>query len=337
MKFKSGQDLSKDLMGGLLNCKYFRERNALCVELVRLANRHVSTVYQVRVYLENEERLYWMKVSGGAEQEYRFLESTYEQFRDVPQLSAVKPVTYLEDFGALITEHTDGERLSSRIKRRLNRLSALLGEDERVRRDCYMCGKWLALLHTYELPSNLQYNLEELIEYIDVRLKRLADRSGLERDFCGRVLAYLLHILSMVPPEERVRVKTHGDYAPYNIMVSGDELVVFDPSVGSYFGRLGNYCSRYEDIVHFYNFLRGMSSQIVGSRTRTVLVSSFLEGYNDNSRSAVDESSPAFKAFLVKYKLLEVLETRSSMMRRLIGEKERVRGFMRWFERTCAH
>ena len=207
MKFKSGQVLPKELMHALLNCEYFRERKAACVNLLRLRKRHVSTVYQLRVWLENGERVYWIKVSRGAEQEYRFLQSAYEQFHDIEQFTVVKPVTYLENFPALITEHTDGELLSSRIKRRLNRVSALIAEDERVRRDCYMCGNWLALLHTYELPSNQQYDLEELIKYVDVRLKRLVDRSGLEKDFCERVLAYLLQILSMVPPEDLVRVR----------------------------------------------------------------------------------------------------------------------------------
>lgn len=337
MKRTPDQVLSTDLINALLSSEYFRERGAGSVKVLQLANRHVSTIYQVKVSLENGERIYWVKVCRSAEQEYRFLQDTYQQFRDIPRLSVVKPVTYLEDFSSLVTKHTNGELLSSRIKRRLNRLSILLGGNERVRRNCYTCGKWLALLHANELPSTQQYNREELVAYIDERLKLLVQRSGLDEGFCQQVLGYLHRTLSAAPPEDLVRVKTHGDYGPYNIMVSGDEVVVLDPSVGMYFGRLGGYCSRYEDIVHCSNFLNGMSSEIVGSRTRKALVSRFLEGYNDNSRLAVDKSSPVFKAFLVKYKLLDVLDTWPSIMQGIIGERGRVRGFQRWFQRICTN
>ena len=119
-----------------------------------------------------------------------------------------------------------------------------------------MCGKWLAVLHSQALPAEHRYSPEELLEYIEVRLNLLVERSAFDKRLCDRVMAYLLRILPMVPLSDLERVKTHGDYAPYNIIVSGQELVVFDPAVGSYFGRLGNYCARYEDIVHFYNPLK---------------------------------------------------------------------------------
>ena len=153
MNFRSSKSSQKDITNSLTNCDYFQQMEAICIELDRPSKRPVSTVYRVRVRLEKGEKLYWAKVSQDSEQEYQFLESTYDQFRDVPQLSVVKPAAYLSDISALITEHTDGQPLSYYIKRRLNRISALLGEDASLRRYCYMCGKWLALLHGGRLPA----------------------------------------------------------------------------------------------------------------------------------------------------------------------------------------
>jgi len=337
MKFKSRQREFQELFRALLACEYFRERKAVSGELLQYRNRPVSDVYQVRVGFGNGEGLYWIKLSPQAEQEYRFLRSMYERFRGVPRLAVVKPVAYLEDCTALITGHAEGELLSSRIKRRINRVAGVLWRDERLKEDCYMCGKWLALLHSYHLLENEQSDVQELIEYIDLRLKKLIDKSILEKEFCDRVLRYLFQNLSRVSPNDLVRVQTHGDYAPYNVLVSNKELFVCDPDVGGYFGRLGNFCPRHEDIVHFYNFLIAMSPQIVGSQTRRTLAAAFLQGYNDNTDSAVDESSPVFKAFLVKYKLLNTLDNWPSIINRLTGEKHRGRQFQRWFEKACGY
>jgi len=337
MGFKPAWLACEEITHALWKCPYFRERRALGMQVLQFWSRHVSAMYQVKVVFRNAERLYWIKMSKSAEEEYRFLQAAYERFEDVPELNVVKPVTYLEDIGALITEHTSGERLSSRIKRRLNRVSAVFGEDEGIKWSCYMCGKWLAVLHSHVLPAGHRYSPEELLEYIKVRLNLLVERSAFDRRLCDRVMAYLLKILPMISLSDLERVKTHGDYAPYNIIVSGQELVVFDPSVGSYFGRLGNYCARYEDIVHFYNHVKELSPHIVSARTRSTLVGCFLQGYNENSRSPVDRSSPGFRAFLLKYKLLGVLNTWPSMSKWLLGENGRAKVFEWWFERNCFH
>ncbi len=337
MKFKSRQREFQELFRALLASKYFRDRNAVCGELLQYRNRQVSAVYQVRVGFRNGEGLYWIKVSPMAQLEYRFLRSVYERFRGVPRLAVVKPVAYLEDCTALIIGHAEGKLLSYRIKRRQNRMAGVLWQDERLKEDCYMCGKWLALLHSYHLLENEQYDVQVLIQYIELRLKKLIDKSILEKEFCDRVMRYLFQNLSRLSPNDLVRVKTHGDYAPYNVLVSGNELVVFDPSVGGYFGRLGNFCARHEDIVHFHNFLMDMSPQIVGSQTRRTLAAAFFEGYNDNSDWAVDESSPVFKAFLVKYKLLDAMNNWPSIIHRLIGEKHHGKQFQRWFGKTCGY
>ena len=157
MKFKSRQREFQELFRALLACEYFRERKAVSGELLQYRNRPVSDVYQVRVGFGNGEGLYWIKLSPQAEQEYRFLRSMYERFRGVPRLAVVKPVAYLEDCTALIIGHAEGELLSCRIKRRLNRVAGVLWRDERLKEDCYMCGKWLALFHSYHLLENEQY------------------------------------------------------------------------------------------------------------------------------------------------------------------------------------
>ncbi len=332
--------LPKVLSDALLECAYFQERKAVSVKLLRFQKRHVSSVYMVEVCFANEKRLFWIKVSGDALEEYRYLRDSFEHFRDLPQLSLVKPIAYLDVFSALVTEHSNGTVLSSKIKRRLNRFTAFLSINEplaRVKRDCYTCGQWLAWLHLQQLPSDQKCEVQELIDYVEVRLRLLGERSVLKESFCKQVVDRLKKNLAEVPHEDLVRVRTHGDFAPYNVLVSGQVLVVLDPAVDMYFGRQGNYCSRYEDVVHFSNFLRGMSAHVIGSEVRAALVSCFLKGYNDNNRSTVNQSSPSFEAYLVKYRLLEALDNCPSIAYGLSGQGSRAKKFENWFTKRCTN
>jgi hypothetical protein len=279
--------------------------------------------------------LYWIKVSRVAENEYRFLRSAHEHFRDIPNLGVVKPVAYIKESRAVVTEHASGEILSSQIKRRLNILTGLMGDHKNIKQLCYMCGKWLALLHMHELPSTQSYEPATLVEYVAVRLEQLVNRATLDEPTGELVLKALSDYLAMACPEDLTRVRTHGDYAPYNVLASNGDLVVHDPDVGGYFARLDNFCPRYEDIIRYLKFVRTMSSYMIRSSTRSELGSKFLEGYNDTSRFAVDESSPAFRAFLIKYKLLQVTSV-SSFTTRILGEKGRGRIFRQWFEQAVA-
>jgi hypothetical protein len=282
--------------------------------------------------------LYWVKLHssnpGGALQEFEFLRSSREQFRSLPNLDVVTAVAYLNEFEGLVTEHTSGPLLSSHLKRRSNRISSFVTRNRYICERFYLCGVWLATLHQPQAPGAQYYPREDLLTYVDERLQRLLAGPD-QATLYGQVRSFLERSLAAVSPEDLIRVKTHGDYAPYNVLLRGDDLVVFDPSVGLDFGKLDNYCARYEDVVHFYNWALEMFGQIVSAGTRRELVRRFLEGYNQNAAFPVDPSSAAFRVFWLKYKLFDALDTWPSLMTVLSARDSRIDAFRRWFEQAA--
>lgn len=337
----SDRALPVDLERALLADDYFSERGAARVELLHSSARPFSTVHRVRVQMEAGARCFWIKLHtdrsfGSCEHEHRYLRGAADLFEREPGLSIVKSVAYLEALGALVTEDAPGTPLSSLVKRHLNRVSGLLGDrKEEIRRHCYRCGEWLAVLHSRTLPRSQLYERERLARYVDERLERLVEASELDAPFRTRVSTSLERILARVEDEDLVRVMTHGDYAPYNVMVTADALTGLDPDIGGDFRRLDNFCPRYDDLAHFHGFVLGMSGSIVSLRTRRILASLFLEGYRARSGVEIDETSAAFQAFVLKYRLLETLEAAAaSRLRRLPWRRRPVRAFRRWFERV---
>ena len=336
MRFKTAQPLPKELLRALLACDNLRQLEPVAVETIRSVERHVSAIYQVRIKFRQHNSLYWVKVNprknGVAEQEYNFLCNAYDRFVDVPDLAVLHPVAYLKKYDTLVTEHSAGEALSAYVKRRSNYISSLVKNNDDIKHNFYMCGKMLSILHEQQLPESQCYTWEQLFEYIDIRLKWLLKDWGLDTAFYKRMLAYFESKKSELSDVRLVRVKTHGDYAPYNVLVSNNDLVMFDPSVGQYYGSLDNYCSQYEDIVHFYKWSQNMFSPFVSRRTRSELVSRFIDGYNDNSELNVETTSPAFEVFMVKYKLLSVFDVWPSVISKLSSRKTRVKSFKKWFD-----
>lgn len=326
-----------ELLKALLDCDYIRRLEPISVDTLRSVERHVSAVYQVRIQFRKGHGLYWIKVdprkSGSSQQEYDFLCNTYKRFRHIPHLTVLQPVAYLKAFDALVTMHSEGKPLSTHVKHGMNMLSADKKSGIKVKHNFYLCGKWLAKLHGQQLDARQYYTWEELFEYIDIRLKWLLADWGLDAVFYERVLAYFDNKRSELSSIRLIRVKTHGDYAPYNVLVTEDGIAVFDPSVGQYFGQLDNYCSQYEDIVHFYKWSQEMYSHFVSRRVRSELVSRFIEGYNDNIDLAVSPASAAFEVFMVKYKTLSVFDTWPSVISKIKSRKARINEFEQWFDK----
>jgi len=339
VRFRTPEPLSERLLEAVKDCLSGKGREPISIEVVRSTKRHVSQVHQVRVCFRSEPApvLYWVKLHsdnpGGALEEFAFLSNAREKFRSLPMLDVVTAVAYLDEFDALVTEHTSGPLLSSHVKRHANRISSLVTDQHSLQKHFHLCGVWLATLHQPHESGAQYYPREDLLEYVDERLRRLLSEPD-QASLYDRVKDFLERSLAETPSEDLVRVKTHGDYAPYNVLLRGDDLVVFDPSVGLDFGRLENYCARYEDVLHFYNWTSYMFGQIVSDGTRRELVRQFLEGYNQNAAFLVDPSSTAFRIFWLKHKLFDALDTRSLQVTVLSSRNSRVSRFRKWFEQV---
>jgi hypothetical protein len=324
----------------VLRSEHFATRNAKHVELVESSGRPASTVFQIRVQVDDGPRLFWVKVRpsgslGTGEDEYKFLKKANDAFGQDGELSVVRPVAYLPDFDAVVTENVEGHPLHSLVKRSLNRLTAPFAVLEDFERHFVRCGAWLAKLHEHTLSPVERFDPHVLHRYVDARLAYLESRGAIDRVLRERTVAYLNSLLVSAEADALLRVWTHGDYAPYNVVVSPRRLSVINPDIGGYFADLGNYCSRYEDIVHFYRFTQSMSmaSSLIAPRVRQRLATSFLEGYTDAGGPVLSERSAAFRAFRLKYELLAALGIEwPSILRRLSSGRSRIERFQEWLD-----
>lgn len=336
MRFKKARPLPNKLITALLSCDEFCQFEPVSIKTIRSVERYVSAIYQVQIQFKQHKALYWVKVhpeqNGCAELEYYFLRDVRERLLNAPGLSVLRPVAYLNEFNAIVTEHSSGVPLSAQVKSTMNIFLSYWRSDKNIKKNFYLCGKLLANLHEQQLSTGECYSSEQLFEYIDVRLKKLLTLSKLDIEFYDRLQMYFNDKKVELSRVNLIRVKTHGDYAPYNVLVSEDELVVFDPAVGRYFGSLDNFCSQYEDIIHFYKWSQDMFSPYVTRRVRDELASLFLQGYNKNSENPVSATSAVFEVFMVKYKILGVFDRWPSIISRLTNKNARVKEFEKWFD-----
>ena len=158
-------------------------------------------------------------------------------------------------------------------------------------------------------------------------------REKIDKALYLRVIDTVSQITSVSNTGDFFRVRTHGDYAPYNILVSKDGLTVLDPIADAMFGRMDNYCSRYEDIVHFFSFVEEMSSTLISKKKKGQFLAAFREGYLKASGFDFDVQSDVFLGYLIKYRLLRALDGRASFLSRIIGEYGRLAHFKRNFDR----
>jgi Ser/Thr protein kinase RdoA (MazF antagonist) len=71
-------------------------------------------------------------------------------------------------------------------------------------------------------------DVKALQEYVDVRLRRLADRDVMSRDTRDRINEHLARLGAAIPPADLRDVAIHADLAPANILLSGSRIVLLD-------------------------------------------------------------------------------------------------------------
>lgn len=337
MRFKKANPLPEKLLSSFLSSEGMRHSSPVSVETLVSVERHVSSVYQILVQFKDHDERYWIKVSTENSEcavlEYEFLKDANEHFENKSHFSVIKPVAFIENFNAIITLHAAGRPLSEQVKKEMNLLSIFWCDVEKVKKRFYKSGEMLAHLHSNVLPSGENYSVDQLVQYIEVRLQLLLEQSKLDVALYNRIQEYFLKVKSAMSDVDLIRVKSHGDYAPYNILVDGEDLVMFDPAVGQYFASLDNYCSQYEDVVHFYKWCQEMFAPYVSKTLRDELCELFINGYNENSESPVSVDSYAFEAFMLKYKILGVFDTWPSVVSRFMNKNARMNSFEDWFEK----
>jgi hypothetical protein len=101
------------------------------------------------------------------------------------------------------------------------------------------------------------------------------------------------------------RVRTHGDFGAFNVLVAAHGGTILDPSFDPSVSRLNNYCTRHEDVARFLVSLAAAPRLPAERQLR--MAERFRDGYRE--AGGVDPlASPAMSLLRAKYGLQAILD-----------------------------
>jgi hypothetical protein len=166
--------------------------------------------------------------------------------QSVSGISTLRPIAFLPDHLAVVTEEVRGRTLGQLLTRRagwyperpLDELCAVMAR----------IGVWLRTIQTLDVP-NRRFSLDGMRDYLDVRLVRLVRHGGLSaHERCG-ILRFFDRRCADVEEGDLQEVVIHGDLSPSNVMITGTNVTVLDFEMwrtGSVFHDLSRICHQIE-------------------------------------------------------------------------------------------
>jgi len=302
--------------------------------------RPYSTVYQLRLNHANgsPRRVLYVKIfkpsSTPAANQQKYLERLNVEFETARQLqsgispspgfSIVRPVAYFPELLALVTEKSPGEPLAAIIEKSCKRWHPVI-KQQRVFRLCERAGEALAAIQQ-ATRDRTPFDPRELVEYMDVRLQRLANagETPFTPEHRNQVLHFLKRAVQRVPAAQLGRCGSHCDYGPFNLLAFEDRVTVLDFSmykIGSIYNDVTYFCHRLEGYLH---------KPIFSTRAIRGCQRAFLESYNrasSRTKRPVEEDI-LFQLFWLRH----VVNNYSAIMRkRVVIGSERVSPVVRLF------
>ena len=213
-----------------------------------------------------------------AENEYRALRRLWPEFREPSTLRIPKPLAFISDQAAVVTEQCRGIRLDHLIR---YRAVPFFHDDSELEKTFEAVGMWLAKFHSVTGNGRSA----------EASLERLRDEFAQDLSAC-RTLSFEPALLDMVERHfERnhqvirenhgVVVSEHCDFGPHNILVDGEKITLIDFEGirdGSIYGDL-SYFLCLVDLMPFYHLNR---------QQKVRLKNAFLRGYGKGHKIAAE-------------------------------------------------
>jgi hypothetical protein len=173
-------------------------------------------------------------LDGGADKMRRRIVHDFEVSRRIfealaatdSDAAAVRPLACYVDHLAIVSEEAPGATLLAH----LNAHARWFPSSESLRQATLALsrvGRWLRAFQSID-PGTGCVDLDELREYVDVRLQRLVEHHVLRDAYRARVLRHLDSLARQIRPHELGDVIVHADLAPGNVLVSPNRVVVLD-------------------------------------------------------------------------------------------------------------
>jgi hypothetical protein len=235
--------------------------------------------------------------------------------KDEADLSVPDVVAFYPEIPALVWGEVPGETLEAMVAR-LGRGVPGAAALARLEHAAHGAGRWLRALQNGTEIEGRQFSVGEMIDYVDVRLRRISELgpAGLDGAWRANVRRAFTDV-TWTPADLRLTA-VHGDFSLSNIMHDGRRVVAID------FSRFG-VGSIYYDITRVYHQF-GLLLHKPWFRPATVarLRQALIEGYQPGLRA----DHPPFRLFLIQHLLCHwqgLLKTSSRV-------PWQVRGFNRW-------
>lgn len=217
--------------------------------------------------------------------EYRATLALYGAIGQAGPLRAVRPIAWLPEHRALVTEEASGRPLRH-----------WLGSTGDLTRSMAAVGAWIRLYQSIGGPAG-QIELTDVREYVDARLRRLqgriltaADREHALRRVDAFTAASGVRAVRSVP--------IHADLTPDNVLVDDEgRLTVLDFTMA----KTG---PEYHDLSHFYFHLELIGGR--GGRSESIrgLQGALLRGYS----AALTADDPLFRLLLLQHAVCHVAQ-----------------------------
>jgi len=206
---------------------------------------------------------------------------------------ALRPLGCLPDHLALVTAEVDGEPLSHLLERDAawnatpDHLDALRGALSKA-------GSWLRRFQSLQ-PSTNVVARERLLEYLDIRLKRLVRQPKARFSEADRtsVLHYAEAKGRLVPDAELSEVWTHSDFGPSNVLVNGGTVTVIDFA-------MAHGWTIFNDVARMYTQLEWFAAKPkFRPTTIRALQQALLAGFDPH----LTEERPLFELMVLQHRI----------------------------------
>ena len=164
-----------------------------------------------------------------SQREFAFHSKVYEYFANQPEeFAVVRPLDYIPELQALLTEKAPGIDLGKLIHRCRYAINGYSASSDNLRQHFQRCGKWLALLHEgFAQPVHGHLDIAELecqVNRYHQRLIRAGGPQHLADSFREQITALLRHFADT--PIKLTQL--HGDFKLRHIFVNGDRVTPID-------------------------------------------------------------------------------------------------------------
>ncbi len=268
--------------------EYARDAGIVLIRfsIEKYIERPISLVFKIRLELKgNDQQNIYLKyykpvqesalIANVVKRDFETTHFWYNRFKKSKTYKVVEPLFADPEKSVLLTRESSGYSLWEYINRHgqffpsANLQQQMLDMTQRA-------GHWLRFFQDipYEGPKSL-IELEEIIDYISLRLERLQDNSKIKFDsqLKKAVLYYIRKKWAAVSQEERGKSYVHADLSLSNILVDEQTVTVLD------FNKIETG-SPFKDLTRFHHQLQLLKNKPTFKKSFIdSLQVSFLDGY----------------------------------------------------------